>query len=128
MRRVFLPIVLGLVGWSGHGMAADAERGRAIVMNRQVSACLLCHAGPFPEPHLQGNVGPPLNGVGSRLQPDELRLRLTEPARFNPETVMPSYGPVSGLNRVGRQWIGKTVLTPDQIEDVVTFLATLRDP
>ena len=97
-------------------------------MNRQVSACLLCHAGPFPEPHLQGNVGPPLNGVGSRLQPDELRLRLTEPARFNPETVMQSYGTVSGLNRVGRQSIGKTVLTPDQIDDVVTFLATLRDP
>ena len=49
------------------GQPGNPERGRQIVENRQLSACLLCHSGPFPEPHLQGTVGPSLDGVGSRL-------------------------------------------------------------
>jgi L-cysteine S-thiosulfotransferase len=110
------------------GQPGDPARGRQIVENRALSACLLCHSGPFPEPHLQGNVGPPLDGVGSRLTPGEIRLRLVDPAKLNPETVMPSYSAVGGLTRVGRPWQGKPVLTGQQIEDVVAFLATLRSP
>ena len=106
----------------------DPSRGRQIVENRQLSACLLCHSGPFPEPHLQGTVGPSLDGVGSRLTPGEIRLRLVDPAKLNPDTVMPSYSAVDGLTRVGRAWQGKPVLTGQQIEDVVAFLATLRAP
>lgn len=105
--------------------AGNAESGRAIVVNRQVSACLLCHTGPFPEPHLQGNLGPSLAGVGSRLTTDELRLRLTTPP---PGSIMPSYSATTGLNRVGKPWEGKPVMTPTQIEDVVAFLSTLKAP
>jgi sulfur-oxidizing protein SoxX len=110
------------------GQPGDPARGRQIVENRALSACLLCHSGPFPEPHLQGNVGPPLDGVGSRLTPGEIRLRLSDPAKLNPDTVMPSYSAVDGLTRVGRPWQGKPVLTGQQIEDVVAFLTTLRSP
>jgi L-cysteine S-thiosulfotransferase len=110
------------------GQPGNPARGRQIVENRQLSACLLCHSGPFPEPHLQGNVGPPLDGAGSRLTPGEIRLRLVDPAKLNPDTVMPSYSAVDGLTRVGRPWQGKPVLTAQQIEDVVAFLATLRAP
>ena len=106
----------------------DPARGRQIVENRQLSACLLCHSGPFPEPHLQGTVGPSLDGVGSRLSSGEIRLRLVDPAKLNPNTVMPSYNAVDGLTRVGQAWRGKPVLTAQQIEDVVAFLATLRAP
>ena len=106
----------------------NPERGRQLVENRQLSACLLCHSGPFPDPHLQGNVGPSLNGVGSRLTPGEIRLRLVDPGKLNPDTVMPSYTAVDGLTRVGKAWSGKPVLTVQQIEDVVAFLATLRVP
>ena len=105
--------------------AGDAATGREIVMNRQVSACLLCHSGPFPDPHLQGNLAPSLADVGSRLTAGELRLRLTKPG---PDSIMPSYSAVTGLNRVGSIWAGKPLLTPAQIEDVVAFLATLRAP
>ena len=56
----------------------DPARGRQIVENRSLSACLLCHSGPFPAPHQQGNVGPPLNGVGSRLSAGQIRLRLVD--------------------------------------------------
>jgi L-cysteine S-thiosulfotransferase len=106
----------------------NPERGRQIVENRQLSACLLCHSGPFPAPHLQGNVGPSLDGVGSGLTAGQIRLRLVDPAKLNPNTVMPSYSAVDGLTRVGRPWQGRPVLTAQQIEDVVAFLATLRAP
>src|SRR5262249_1516324 len=56
----------------------DAARGRQIVEDRQLGDCLLCHAGPFPAPHLQGTIGPVLTGVGSRLSAGQIRLRLID--------------------------------------------------
>lgn len=106
----------------------NPDNGRRIVLNRAASACLLCHSGPFPAPHLQGSIGPSLAGVGARLSPGEIRLRLVDPARFNPDTVMPAYYLTTGLNRVGQPWQGKPVLTAEQIEDVVAFLTTLGEP
>ncbi len=106
----------------------DPEAGRRIVADRALSACLLCHAGPFPAPHLQGGIGPTLEGVGTRLTPGEIRLRLVDPRRVNPDTVMPAYFVTEGLHRVGPAWAGKPILTVRQIEDVVAFLTTLRDP
>jgi sulfur-oxidizing protein SoxX len=106
----------------------DPVRGRQIVENRQMSACLLCHSGPFPAPHLQGDIGPSLAGVGSRLTPGQIRLRLVDPRRLDPDSVMPPYHVVDGLNRVGEQWQGRPALSAQQIEDVVAFLATLRAP
>ena len=106
----------------------NPDNGRRIVLDRATSACLLCHSGPFPAPHLQGSIGPSLAGVGSRLSPSEIRLRLVDPARFNPDTVMPAYHVTTGLTRVGQPWQGKPVLTAEQIEDVVAFLTTLREP
>jgi len=57
----------------------------------------------------------------------QLRLRLVDASRFNPETIMPSYYRVDGLVRVGRNFGGKPILTAAQIEDIVAYLATLRD-
>jgi sulfur-oxidizing protein SoxX len=108
------------------GQPGDPAQGRQIVENRAVSACLLCHAGPFPEPHLQGTIGPSLDGVGSRLSAGQIRLRLVDARRLNADTVMPPYCVVDGLNRTGRQWQGRPALSAQQIEDVVAFLATLR--
>jgi L-cysteine S-thiosulfotransferase len=107
--------------------AGDATNGRKIVEDRATSACLLCHSGPFPSPHLQGNLAPPLNGVADRLSPDEIRQRIEDPKRFNPDSIMPAYGRIEGLNRVGTAWRGKPILTPAQIEDVVAFLSTLHE-
>jgi sulfur-oxidizing protein SoxX len=104
----------------------DPNRGRQIVENRSLSACTLCHAGPFPEPHLQGTIGPSLDGVGSRLNAGQIRLRLVDSRKLHPDTVMPPYYVVDGLNRTGRQWQGRPILNAQQIEDVVAFLSTLR--
>lgn len=108
--------------------SSDPDAGRRIVEDRALSACTLCHAGPFPKPHLQGTVGPNLAGVGSRLTADALRERLIDPRKANPDTVMPAYHVSDGLNRVGATWIGRPILTAQQIEDVVAYLETLVTP
>lgn len=104
----------------------DATRGRAIIVNRQVGLCLLCHSGPFPEERFQGTIGPDLNGVASRLSEGQIRLRIVDPARTNPDSVMPAYFRTEGLTRVTPPLRGKPILTADQIEDVVAFLLTLK--
>jgi len=40
---------------------------------------------------------------------------------------MPGYYRTEGLARVAPPWRGKTILSAEQIEDVVAFLMTLRD-
>jgi sulfur-oxidizing protein SoxX len=110
------------------GRPGDPARGRQVVADRQLGLCLLCHAAPIPEERFQGNIGPDLRGVGARLSTGQIRLRLVDAARLAPETVMPSYYVVEGLNRVGQAWRGRPVLSAEQIEDVVAYLATLREP
>ena len=109
------------------GVPGDVARGRAIVLNRSVGLCLLCHSGPFPEERLQGDLAPDLKGAGSRWDEAELRLRIVDSGRIVPATIMPAYYKTEGLARVAPQYRGKPLLTAQQIEDVVAFLMTLRD-
>jgi L-cysteine S-thiosulfotransferase len=109
------------------GAKGNAARGRAIVMNRQVGLCLLCHTGPFPEEKFQGTLAPDLAGAGTRWSEGELRLRIVDASRLNPATIMPPYYRVQGLTRVAPAVAGKPLLSAEQIEDVVAYLATLRD-
>jgi sulfur-oxidizing protein SoxX len=108
------------------GAPGDAAHGRMLVLER-TNTCILCHSGPFPETRFQGDLAPDLSGSGTRWSTSQLRLRLVDASRLNPETIMPSYFRVDGLNRVGRNWIGKPILSAAQIEDIVAYLATLRD-
>jgi L-cysteine S-thiosulfotransferase len=109
------------------GTKGDPERGRAIVANRQVGLCLLCHSGPFPQERFQGTLAPDLKGAGSRSNEGQLRLRIVDASRLNPQTIMPPYYRVAGLVGVAPAFRGKPVLSAEQIEDVVAYLATLRD-
>lgn len=109
------------------GAGGDAASGRRIVLNRHVGLCLLCHSGPFPEERFQGTIGPDLKGVGARLSAGQIRLRIVDPGRLNGATIMPAYYRTEDLRRVARAFQGKTVLTAEQIEDVVAFLVTLRE-
>jgi sulfur-oxidizing protein SoxX len=120
-----LSVLLGFF-LTTEAFAGDAEKGRAVVANRQVGLCLLCHSGPFPEERFQGNLAPDLRGVGARLSADQIRERLVDPVRFNPKTIMPAYSKTEGLTRVAPSLRGKTLLTQEQIEDVVAYLATLK--
>jgi sulfur-oxidizing protein SoxX len=103
-----------------------ASRGAAIVASRSTGLCILCHAVPGVDAVHAGTLAPSLAGVGSRLGADELRLRLVAPRRFNPATIMPSYGQTEGLERVAAARRGQPLLDPRQIDDVVAYLQTLR--
>jgi L-cysteine S-thiosulfotransferase len=109
------------------GSTGDANRGRAIVANRQVGLCLMCHSGPLPEVKLQGNLAPDLKGAGARWNEGQLRLRIVDASEINPDTIMPPYYRVDGLVRVANSFRDKPILTAEQIEDVVAYLVTLRD-
>lgn len=109
------------------GTPGDAASGRAIVADRQRGLCLLCHSGPFPEERFQGNLAPDLTGAGSRWSEAQLRLRLVDSRRLNPDSIMPSYYRTEGLNRVAPALRGRTLLSAQEIEDVVAYLLTLRD-
>jgi len=109
------------------GAKGDPARGRAIVTNRGVGLCLLCHTGPFPEERFQGNLAPDLKGAGARWTEGQLRLRIVDSSRINPASIMPAYHRTEGLTRVAPAYRGKPILNAGEIEDVVAFLLTLRD-
>jgi sulfur-oxidizing protein SoxX len=104
----------------------DPERGRRIALDREGGDCTVCHAMPLPQRQFHGTIGPPLDGVGRRYTAGELRLRLVDPKRIVPETIMPAYYKVDGLHRVLERYRGQAILTAQQIEDVVAYLLTLR--
>lgn len=106
----------------------DARRGRAIVADRTRGLCLLCHAGPFEDAHMHGDLAPDLRGAGSRWSEGQLRLRLVDMKRLNPETIMPPFYRTEGLTRVGGPWKDVPVLSAQEIEDVIAFLLTLKAP
>ena len=103
----------------------DAGRGRSIVVNRDAGACTLCHAVPGETNF--GNIAPTLAGVGARLSPAQLRLRVADSTRVNPGTPMPAYYRTEDLNQVAAAFRGKPLLSAQQVEDVVAWLATLKE-
>lgn len=105
----------------------DAQRGQAIVLDRALSSCVLCHVVPDPERRPMGNIAPPLAGVGARLTAGQMRLRLVDSTLVNPNSVMPPYYRVEGLHQVAPAWRGKPILNAQQIEDMVAWLLTLKD-
>ncbi len=108
------------------GKAGDPGNGRKVAINRKKGNCLACHAMPVPEQQFHGEVGPSLEGVGDRYTADELRLRLVDSKVLNPDTIMPSFYKTSGLNRVMKKFEGKTILSAQEVEDVVAYLVTLK--
>jgi L-cysteine S-thiosulfotransferase len=104
--------------------AGEAARGREVFASRDVGRCVLCHAAPGIE--LAGDVGPSLAGVGSRLTPGQIRLRIADITRVNPNTVMPTFHRVEGMVRVAPEYRGKPALDGQQVEDVVAWLANLK--
>ncbi len=107
------------------GAKGDPARGRAIVANRQVGLCLLCHSGPFPEERFQGNLAPDLRSA-ARLSEGQIRQRIVDSTKLNPQSIMPAYYRSEGLERVATAYRGKTILTAEQIEDIVAYLLTLK--
>ncbi len=109
------------------GKPGDPAKGQAVMVNRQLGNCLACHAvEKLNKEPFHGNVGPSLDGVASRMSEGEIRLRVIDGTKVNAETMMPPFYRVDGLNRVIPRFQGRTILTPEQVEDVVAFLVTIK--
>ena len=105
----------------------DPERGREVAIDRKKGNCLACHAMPVPEQAFHGEVGPPLNGVGARYEAGPLRLRVVNSKVINPHTSMPAFYRTEGLHMVKSDFEGTTILTAQEVEDVVAYLLTLTE-
>lgn len=109
------------------GLRGDPVNGRKVSIHRGKGNCLACHQMPIPEEEFHGEIGPPLAGVGSRYDAGQLRLRIVNMQEINPGTLMPPfYKHPDQFSRVSKQYQGRTILTAQEVEDVVAYLMTLK--
>lgn len=106
--------------------AGDPKKGRALAINRKKGNCLACHAMPIPDQQFHGETAPSLHGVGNRLAEGELRMQLVNSKVTNPDTMMPAYYRTFGFSRPLKKFVGKTILSAQEVEDIVSYLKTLK--
>jgi sulfur-oxidizing protein SoxX len=108
--------------------AGDAAAGQQIVIDRRLGNCLSCHEiGALRAEPFHGEIGPPLDGVASRWDVAALRMILVNAKKvFGDGTAMPAFYRADGLYRVRPEFAGKPILTAQQVEDVVAYLATMK--
>ena len=109
------------------GKPGNPENGREIAINRKKGNCLACHILPIPEQSFHGETGPDLNGVASRYSEGELRLRIVNPKIINPDTFMPAFYRNDGLHRVAKKFQDKTILSAEEVEDILAYIMTLKE-
>jgi len=108
------------------GKPGDPKKGLKTAVNRKKGNCLACHTIPNVKQADHGEIGPPLMGVAKRYKEGELRLRLVNPKKLNPDSIMPSYYRTSGYTRVQKKWKGKTIISAQDVEDILAYLKTLN--
>ena len=108
------------------GKKGDAKKGRETAIHRKKGNCLACHVLPIPEQPFHGKIGPDLNGVASRYTAGEIRLRIVDPKIINEDTIMPAFYKKDGLHRVLKKFVGKTLVSAQDVEDMVAYLMTLK--
>jgi len=107
------------------GKSGDAVNGKKVAINRKKGNCLACHEMPIPEQQFHGKTGPSLLGVAHRLDEASMRMRIVDPKVVNDHTMMPSFYKI-GQHRVLKKFVGKTILSAQEVEDIVAYLKTLN--
>ena len=111
------------------GTAGDAASGREAFADRKKGNCLACHANSdLKEQLFHGEVGPSLDGAADRWNEAQLRAIVIDSKQvFGEQTVMPGFYSLNvGIN-VAEDFKGKTILTAEEVEDVVAYLMTLKE-
>ena len=110
------------------GVAGDAASGRKLFMNRKKGNCLACHVNSeMAEQTFHGEVGPELDGVANRWGTAELRGILVNSKNMFEGTIMPAFYKDSGYNRILKKFDGKTILSAQEVEDLLAYVMTLRE-
>nr|AFI78717.1 sulfur/thiosulfate oxidation protein SoxX [uncultured bacterium ws406H10] len=119
----------GAIAGSLTGSAGDAENGRKVFANRKQGNCLACHMNKdLSEQPFHGEVGPSLDGVAGRWEEAELRaILVNSKIALSEETIMPSFYRSKNGARTLEKFDGKTILTAEQVEDVLAYLKTLKE-
>ncbi len=116
------------VAMSLTGVAGNPEEGANAFKDRRLGNCLACHVNSAMKKELfQGDVGPVMDGVAGRYSPEELRaIVVNAKVTLNEQSMMPGFYTLDVGKNVREESVGKTVLTAQQVEDVVAYLATLK--
>jgi len=116
------------VATSLSGQAGDPLEGRKVFADRKLGNCLACHVNSdIPEQLFHGEVGPALDGVAARWEPEQLRtIVVNSKAVFTDASVMPGFYSLDVGENVREDLVGVTILTAQQVEDVVAYLSTLK--
>jgi sulfur-oxidizing protein SoxX len=101
--------------------------GAAVFADREQGHCVLCHEVSSLDAPFQGNVGPAMDGIGSRLTPAQIRYRIVDASMLNPDTIMPPYYRTEGLTQVAADYRGQPALSAAQIEQLVYYLSRLEE-
>ncbi|WP_421858788.1 sulfur oxidation c-type cytochrome SoxX [Oricola sp.] len=119
----------GAVTASLTGAAGSAAEGRKVFADRKLGNCLACHAVTDQSEQLfHGEVGPALDGAADRWSEAELRaIVVNSKSIFSDATIMPGFYTLDVGKDVREDLIGKTILSAEQVEDVVAYLATLKE-
>ncbi|MCP1200812.1 sulfur oxidation c-type cytochrome SoxX [Notoacmeibacter sp. MSK16QG-6] len=108
--------------------AGSAEAGQKVLTDRKLGNCVACHQVSTLDAPFQGNVGPSLDGVGDRYEPDMLRAIVVNPKKaLYDGTIMPGFYTLDVGKHVREDLVGKTILSAQQVEDVVAYLQTLKE-
>ncbi len=121
-------IVDGAIPKSLTGNAGDAAAGKEAMINRKEGNCLACHVvTELADQPFHGEVGPPLDGVADRWNEGELRMIVVDSKKVFEGTIMPAFHRSTDLHRVAEKFQGKTILSAEQVEDIVAYLKTLKE-
>jgi Cytochrome c, mono- and diheme variants len=122
-------IVDGAVQASLTGKPGDAVAGAKVFKGRKAGNCLACHGNKdMSGEQFHGETGPIMDGVADRYSAEQLRAIVVNSKKvFGDHTLMPAFYEVDRLNRVAKKFEGKTVLSAQQVEDVVAYLLTLKE-
>jgi sulfur-oxidizing protein SoxX len=109
------------------GKPGNVENGIKLSVNRKKGNCLACHVISSQKKHLfHGEIGPELDGVASRYSEAEIRQRIADAKTWNPDTIMPSFLKKEGLYDVNKGFENKSMLSPQDVEDILAFMMTLK--
>ena len=126
IKPTAVSFVDGTVEQSLTGQPGDPVEGRKVFANRKQGNCLACHMNAdLAEESFHGEVGPPMAGVADRWTQAELRGIVTNSKMMFEGTIMPAFYVDNGYERPLDDFAGQSILTAQQVEDVVAYLQTL---